>query len=60
MGWLIMWVLKFERLYEKPNFDNKKLRVCNTYIEKLVYAQKGNFMKANNLIIYKNSNMISP
>jgi len=40
--------------------DNKKLRVCNTCIEKLIYAPRGYFMKANNLIICKYSNIISP
>jgi hypothetical protein len=54
-----MWALQFQGLYEKLNIDNKKSRVCNTYIEKLVYASKGHFMKASNLIIYKNSNIIS-
>jgi hypothetical protein len=44
---------------KNETIDNKRSRICNTSIEKLVYAQRGHFMKSNNLIIYKYSNIIS-
>jgi hypothetical protein len=59
MGWLMKWVLQFQGLYEKPTINNRRPKIYNTCIKKLVYAAKGHFMKACNLIIYKYSNIIS-
>jgi hypothetical protein len=52
MGQLMMWVLQFEGLlWKTQTIDNKRSRIYNTHIDKLVYAPKGPFMKACNIII---------
>jgi hypothetical protein len=38
---------------KNPAIDNKRSRVCSTCIKKLIYAPRGHFMKAFNLIILK-------
>jgi hypothetical protein len=40
-------------LWRTQTIDNKRSRVHNTHINKLVYAPKGHFMKVGNIIIYK-------
>ncbi len=42
---------------KNPTIDNKRSKVCNTCIEKSVYAPKGYFMQVGNLFIYKYSNI---
>ncbi len=52
--------LQFQGFYEEPKtINNKRSKVCNTYIGKLVYAPRDHFIKVGNLIIYKYSNKIS-
>jgi hypothetical protein len=36
---------------ENPAINNKRSKVWNTYIYKLVYAPRGLFMKVGNVII---------
>jgi hypothetical protein len=36
---------------ETPTINNKKSKVYNTLIDKLVYAPRGPFMKVGNVII---------
>jgi hypothetical protein len=38
-------------LWKTQTIDNRRSRVCNTYIDKLVYGPRGYFMKASNIII---------
>jgi hypothetical protein len=38
-------------LWRTQTIDNRRARVCITYIDKLVYALRGHFMKASNVII---------
>jgi hypothetical protein len=40
-------------LWRTQTIDNKRSKVHNTHINKLVYAPRGHFMKAGNIIIYK-------
>jgi len=46
-----MQVLQFETLYENPTINKIRLKVCNTYIDKPIYALRGPFMKMGNVII---------
>ncbi len=49
--------LQFQGFYEEfKTIDNKRSKVSNTCIRKLVYAPRDQFMKMGNLIIYKYSN----
>jgi len=48
-----MWVLQFETFYGKPTINKRRSKVCNTCIDKLIYAPRGPFMKMGNVIIYK-------
>jgi hypothetical protein len=36
---------------ENPYINKRSLKVCNTHINKLVYAPRGLFMKMGNVII---------
>jgi hypothetical protein len=36
---------------ENPTINKRRSMVCNTHIDKLVYAPKGPFMKMGNAII---------
>jgi hypothetical protein len=38
---------------ENPTINNRRSKVCNTYIVKPIYAPRGPFMKMGNVIIYK-------
>jgi hypothetical protein len=38
---------------ENPTINKRRSKVCNTRIDKLVYAPKGPFMKMGNVIIEK-------
>jgi hypothetical protein len=40
-----MQVLQFEKFYGKPNLNKRRSKVCNTYIDKLIYAPRGLFLK---------------
>jgi hypothetical protein len=55
----MMWVLQFQGFMKNQTIDNKRSRICNTCIEKLVYAPRGHFMKTSNLIIYNYSSIRS-
>jgi hypothetical protein len=46
-----MWVSQFEMFYGKPNINKRRSKVCNTYIDKPIYAPRGPFMKIGNVII---------
>jgi hypothetical protein len=52
--------LQFQGFYEEPKtIDNKRSKVYNICIGKLVCTPRDHFMKVGNLIIYKYSNKIS-
>jgi hypothetical protein len=36
---------------ENPTINKRRSKVCNTCIDKLIYAAKGPFMKTGNVII---------
>jgi hypothetical protein len=36
---------------ENPTINKRRLKVCNIYIDKLIYAPRGPFMKMGNVII---------
>jgi hypothetical protein len=38
---------------ENPTINKRRSKVCNTHINKPVYAPRGPFMKVGNVIIYK-------
>jgi hypothetical protein len=38
---------------ENPTINKRRSKVCNTYIDKLVYGPRGPFMKVGNVIVYK-------
>ncbi len=38
---------------EKSTINKRRSKVCNTYIDKLVYAPRGPFMKVGNVIKLK-------
>jgi hypothetical protein len=46
-----MRVLQFEMLYGKLAINKKRSKVCNTYIDKPIYAPRGIVMKMGNVII---------
>jgi hypothetical protein len=46
-----MWVLQFEMFFGKPTVNKRRSKVCNTCIDKPVYASKGHVMKMGNVII---------
>jgi hypothetical protein len=46
-----MWVLQLKHFMENPTINKRRSKVCNTYINKLIYAPRGPFMKMGNVII---------
>jgi len=38
---------------ENPTINKRRSKVCNTHINKPIYAPRGLFMKKNNVIIEK-------
>jgi hypothetical protein len=36
---------------ENPTINKRRSKVCNTYIDKLIYAPRGLFMRMGNVII---------
>jgi hypothetical protein len=41
-----MHILQFETFYENLTINKKRSKVCNTYINKPIYAPKGSFHDA--------------
>jgi hypothetical protein len=46
-----MWVLQFEMLYGNPTINKRRSKVCNTCIDKPIYAPRDPFMKMGIVII---------
>jgi len=46
-----MWVLQLKRFMENPTINKRRSKVCNTYINKPIYAPRGPFMKMGNVNI---------
>jgi len=51
MNWSICGYCNLERFMENPTINKKRSKVCNTCIDKLIYAPRGPFMKMGNVII---------
>jgi hypothetical protein len=51
MSWLICEYCNLKCFMENLTINKRKSKVCNTYIDKPIYAPKGFFMKMDNLII---------
>ncbi len=53
MIWLICGYCDLKCFMENPTINKKRSKVCNTYIDKPIYAPRGPFMKMGNVIILK-------
>jgi hypothetical protein len=51
MSWLICKYCNFRGFMENPTINKIGSKVCNTRIDKPVYAPRGRFMKVGNVII---------
>ncbi len=51
MIWLICKYCYLKHFMENPTINKRRSKVCNTHIDKLVYAPRGAFMKVGNVII---------
>jgi len=51
MSWLICGYCNLKHFVENLTINKKRSKDYNTYIDKLIYAPKGPFMKMGNVII---------
>jgi hypothetical protein len=51
MNWLICKYYNLRHFMENLTTKKRRSKVCNTRIDKLVYAPRGPFMKVGNVII---------
>jgi hypothetical protein len=51
MSCLICGYCNLKRSMENPTINKKRLKACNTYIDKPIYAPRSPFMKMGNVII---------
>jgi hypothetical protein len=51
MSWLICGHCNLKGFMENLTINKRRSKVCNTYIDKLIYAPRGPFMKMGNVII---------
>ncbi len=50
-SWLICKYCNLRRFMENPTINKRRSKVCNTRVNKPVYAPRGPFMKMGNVII---------
>jgi hypothetical protein len=51
MSWLISAYCNLKYFMKNLTINKKRSKVCNIFINKLVYAPRGPFMKMGNVII---------